>query len=132
MSKAVPSPACRLRVTRRWGNVTDVVVAPGNSRRRRQAYRPTRMLVSVAGHQGVLVHVGSPLERPEKYALHALETWLVNEVQLPVEVDGVRASLVVLEEDGTLQVRASREVPKSGHRVPRFPRAACPPPRLRT
>ena len=41
------------------------------------------------GRQGVLIHVGSPLELPKHDATHALEASLVNErLQLPVEVEG--------------------------------------------
>src|SRR5215216_545744 len=58
------------------------------------------------GPQGVLVHVGGPLELPEHHTPHALETRLVDEgLQLPVEVDGTNLLVVFEEEDGSLQFR---------------------------
>src|SRR5215213_1027354 len=73
------------------------------------------------GRQGILVHVGSPLELPEHYALHTLEARLVNErLQPTVEVDGIDFLVVLQEEDGTLQIRHIRgaEEQAQGSQVP--------------
>src|SRR5918994_2213572 len=73
------------------------------------------------GRQGLLVHVGSPLELPEHHAPHALEAGLVDErLQLPVEVDDIDLLVVLEEEDCSLQVRHVRgaEEQAQGTQVP--------------